>query len=301
MTLPQQFAAEDVTDQYRTGPWLFTTALFDVYGGTDVGLGREVHLRFLKPRFARSEALVRAVVAAAKDAAALLHPNLVAVYDVGTIGGRVAVVTEASPRVGDAGHGVDLRGLVGDLLSGVCAAHDAGLVHGAIDENALFLAAGAGKVADVGLFAAAVAAEPRLATRPPSVEADLRALASVVLKHSSGRDRGLEAVLMRALSADPAERFASGAEMAAALAHCPEPEEPVIPPVPTEPTTTDVASPRRRVARRALVTTRALAPGLLALGLVAAALGLAWNDSGDPAPGRPTTQLRTDLPPEIPR
>ena len=76
----------------------------------------------------------------------------------------------------------------------------------------------------------------------------------------------------------------------------------MIPKVPTEATETiDLPGPPR-VANRALAATRALAPGLIALALVGAALGLAWSDTDDhPAPGRPTTQIETDLPPEIPR
>jgi hypothetical protein len=90
-------ALEDLSADYRSGPWLFVTGMFDVYAGTDTKLGRPVHLRFLMPRYARVPEAVASVVAQAKSAAAVDPPNVV--YDIGMIGGRLCVVTSETDDV----------------------------------------------------------------------------------------------------------------------------------------------------------------------------------------------------------
>src|SRR5205085_3902008 len=116
--------------------------------------------------------------------------NLVTVYDVGIFGGRRGVVTETTARKLSDGHAVtseQLRRVTQDYLTGLHFAHCAGLVHGGIDADTLFLAHdGSGKLADVGL-ATVVARAERGAPRA-DVDADLRALASTLLKQSDGRD-----------------------------------------------------------------------------------------------------------------
>ena len=283
-------------EQYRPGNWLFDTALFDVYRGTDQRLDRDVHLRLLKPRLTREPAVADALIAGAKEAAALVHPNLVTVYDVGTFGGRRGLVTEATARklAGADLTAEQLRRVAGDYLAGLDAAHTAGLLHGGIDVGSLFLAADdTGKLADVGLAS------------PATVDGDLRALAAALLKQSDGRDAAFEDALRRALSADPAVRYVSATAMLEALAELPA-HETTQPAIPTRPAP-EQAAPKR--ARPVLSTNgvwaaaRSLAWLAVVVIMVAALLAFAWNDTDSPTPGRPSTQVQhvDDLPPEIPR
>jgi serine/threonine protein kinase len=281
--------------------------LFDVYRGKDLRLDRDVHLRLLKPRYARQDDVANALFAAAKQAAAVVHPNLVTVYDVGSFGGRRGLVTEATAR--KLASDIDpeqLRRVATDYLGGLNAAHCAGLLHGAIDADALFVAAdGAGKLADVGLFAAVAGGERDV--RLPGVDADLRSLASTLIKQSDGRDRAFEDALRRALSADPSERYPSAETMAEALEAVP-PDETVSPTIPTRPIDKAAEAERepsrpRVVATSALRAVRSVASLVVVLAAVAVLLVVSWNDTDGPTPGRPTTPVERgkDLPPEIPR
>lgn len=89
-------AAEELGTHYRRDKWVYSTPLCDVYAGEDQNLHRDVHLRFFTPRVMRDPVSAAAVLAAAKAAAAVVDPRLVAVYDFGTIGGRLCMVTEVA-------------------------------------------------------------------------------------------------------------------------------------------------------------------------------------------------------------
>ncbi|HUR77189.1 MAG TPA: hypothetical protein VMZ22_04515 [Acidimicrobiales bacterium] len=310
MSTPVNQAGADLSEQYRTGGWAFSTGLFDVYGGADLRLGREIHLRFLKPQFARNTELAQALGEAATAAAALLHPNLVAIYDIGSIGHRRCLVTEApmarlaqEPETPTPG---GLRGLAIDYLTGLQAAHSAGIVHGAIDHDALCIGAdGTGKLADAGLFSA-VAVIQRSHGAGLSVDADLRSLASTLIRRSTGEDEVLETVLRRALSANPSDRYETAEEIVAALAVDAVAEDdavaPAIPVRPAEQTATMAAAPSspRRVLR-ALRSVRAFSAWILAALALVVLFTVALSDSDPPTPGRVNTPDHgVDLPPEIP-
>jgi hypothetical protein len=93
--MPATEALADLSPRYRTGRWSFATSLFDVYAGTDVDTDRDVQLRFLTPRFARNHEFAQEVIAAARRGDGLEDAEGVAVLDVGAVGGRLCVVTEA--------------------------------------------------------------------------------------------------------------------------------------------------------------------------------------------------------------
>lgn len=131
-----------------------------VYAGHDTKLDRTVALKVMHAALAADEEFVQRFIGEAKHAAALSHPNVVAMYDQGTDGGHVFLAMEYVP-------GRTLRDLLNErgrlgprkaleimrpVLAALGAAHRAGLVHRDVKpENVLLAADGQVKVADFGL------------------------------------------------------------------------------------------------------------------------------------------------------
>jgi eukaryotic-like serine/threonine-protein kinase len=131
-----------------------------VYHGHDKKLDRPVALKVMHANLASDEDFVRRFIGEAKHAAALSHPNVVAVYDQGTDKGHVFLAMEYVP-------GRNLRDLLNErgrlgprealqvmqpVLAALSGAHRAGLVHRDVKpENVLLTADGLVKVADFGL------------------------------------------------------------------------------------------------------------------------------------------------------
>jgi serine/threonine protein kinase len=133
-----------------------------VYRALDPSLGRRVALKVLiadgKNETARGEAAAR-MMREARAAAAFMHPNVVAIYDVGQVEGAPFIAMELVT-------GTTLRACVGnaeisgtqklawliDVARGLGAAHRAGLVHRDIKpENVMITADGVVKVLDFGI------------------------------------------------------------------------------------------------------------------------------------------------------
>ncbi|MCO5996536.1 Stk1 family PASTA domain-containing Ser/Thr kinase [Actinoallomurus rhizosphaericola] len=139
-----------------------------VYAGHDTKLDRTVALKVMHANLAMDEEFVRRFIGEAKSAAALSHPNVVAVYDQGTDKGYVFLAMEYVP-------GRTLRDLLTErgrlgprealqvmqpVLSALGAAHRAGLIHRDVKpENVLLTADGQVKVADFGLARAETASK----------------------------------------------------------------------------------------------------------------------------------------------
>ena len=154
-----------------------------VYKAEDKVLGRPVAVKVLRQQFAADPEFLARFRQEAHAAAALTHPNIVHVYDVGESGGQQYIVMEyvAGPTLKQI---IQQRGAlplaeVLDLGSQVCAAaeaaHRRGMVHRDLKpQNVLVNADGLAKVADFGLaqpaaLAAAQAADAPAGSAPATV------------------------------------------------------------------------------------------------------------------------------------
>ncbi len=130
-----------------------------VYRARDVQLGREVAIKVLDEEVSRNAAGLRRLLAEAKAASALNHPNIVTVYGFGEENGHPYLVTElvegrtlrellgAGPLELDRGLDIALQ-----VLAGLAKAHAAGLVHRDLKpENLMVTSEGLVKILDFGL------------------------------------------------------------------------------------------------------------------------------------------------------
>src|SRR5437763_3378005 len=118
----------------------------EVYRVTDDHLARSVALKLLKSSFARDLDRLRRLEQEARAAAALNHPNIVAIYDIGVHDGSPFIVSELL-------EGQTLRQkLIGGLLpvrvarefaiqiaQGLSAAHEKKIVHRDLKPENLFI------------------------------------------------------------------------------------------------------------------------------------------------------------------
>ena len=137
-----------------------------VYLATDIRLDREVALKVMHAELTRDAEFVGRFIGEAKSVARLSHPNIVAVFDQGSDGQYLYLAMEYVP-------GRTLRSLIRErrrfgasdalevmdpILSGLAAAHRAGIVHRDVKpENVLITADGRVKVVDFGLARAQAA------------------------------------------------------------------------------------------------------------------------------------------------
>lgn len=229
-------------------------------------------IKLLHPAL-RAQPEVRSRFAAeARSAAALAHPNIVAVHDYGEDDGRPFIVMERLPgrTLGDViADGplspLQVRRMLDEVLAALEVAHGAGVLHRDIKPGNILVSADANslKVADFGIAKTGGAAHTmtghivgtlaymspeRVAGSPASVADDLYAVGVLAYEALLARrafpqdnpaavaraimddplppvtafrgdvDPVLAAVIARAMSRDPAQRFATAAQMRAALA-----------------------------------------------------------------------------------
>src|SRR5436305_2081948 len=148
-----------VADRYELGPVLGRGGMGEVRRARDTRLSRDVAIKVLdRDDATRPEALARFEYEA-RAAAAVAHPNIVAVYDYGDDGERLYLVMELldgrslhreiadgplAPR--------RMMAITLDVLAGLGAAHARGILHRDIKPgNVLFDARGRAKLGDFGV------------------------------------------------------------------------------------------------------------------------------------------------------
>jgi len=132
----------------------------EVYKALDTRLDRLVALKLLRDTYARDPDFAQRFEREAKTAAGLSHPNIVEVYDFDFAGGHYFIAMAYVPgrtlksylrESAPLPEGEALQ-LTDEILNGLSAAHDAGLVHRDIKpQNVLLSPDGRLKIADFGI------------------------------------------------------------------------------------------------------------------------------------------------------
>ncbi len=143
----------------RLGPYeilalLGAGGMGEVYRARDTRLKREVALKILPPDVAKDRGRRERFESEARAIAALNHPNIVAIHDVGEEDGAMYIVTElidGAPLKGE----FPLRKILDyavQTANGLAAAHAAGVVHRDLKPDNIFLTRdGRIKILDFGL------------------------------------------------------------------------------------------------------------------------------------------------------
>src|ERR1700727_2022962 len=131
----------------------------EVYRARDSRLGREVALKVLPETFAKDADRLRRFEQEARAVAALNHPNILAIHDIGELNGAPYLVSELleghSLRVEMNNGALPTRRAVeyaAQIAQGLAAAHDKGIVHRDLKPENIFVTHdGRLKILDFGL------------------------------------------------------------------------------------------------------------------------------------------------------
>ncbi|HEV8610295.1 MAG TPA: serine/threonine-protein kinase, partial [Thermoanaerobaculia bacterium] len=153
-----------LTSGSRLGPYEIVSALGaggmgEVYRAKDPRLGREVAIKVLPASFSKDPDRLRRFEHEARAAGVLNHPNITAVYDIGSHDGAPYVVTELlegeTLRSRLAAGALSARKALDyaiQIARGLAAAHEKGIVHRDLKPENLFVTKdGRVKILDFGL------------------------------------------------------------------------------------------------------------------------------------------------------
>lgn len=156
-------SGELIDGRYQLTRQVANGGMASVYEAIDTRLDRKVAVKIMHPHLAQDEAFVNRFIREAKAAAALSHPNIVAVQDQGWNQNGVPAVFIVMELI--EGHTLreylnergrfeikDAMNYLTPILSALAAAHDLGIVHRDMKpENILISKEGRVKIADFGL------------------------------------------------------------------------------------------------------------------------------------------------------
>jgi tetratricopeptide (TPR) repeat protein len=223
------------TARYRILYRIGAGGMWVVYRAEDLALGRQVALKFLPPEFATRDRLLTRFQREARAAAALNHPGICTIHEVGQVRTSDEIVSSAPGVSAPAGthyiameyiRGETLRALVrrgplplrdvlrigAEIADGLAHAHAAGIVHRDLKPANIMVAAdGRVKLLDFGLakFVDEPAEEPR-----PSVPSQAETLTEEVTRQGDilGTTAYMSPEQARGLSVDKrSDVFAFGA------------------------------------------------------------------------------------------
>jgi eukaryotic-like serine/threonine-protein kinase len=146
--------------RYRIGSLIAAGGMARVYRARDERLDRDVAVKILAAPYADDPAYSERFLSEARAAAGITHPSLVHVYDSGTDDGRHFIVMELLDRHRSLRQVLEERGRleVGEalemgrqLLAGLGAVHDRGLVHCDVKAANVMLGPGPAKLIDFGI------------------------------------------------------------------------------------------------------------------------------------------------------
>jgi Tol biopolymer transport system component len=146
-------------DQYRILSKLGQGGMGEVYLAEDTTLGRRVALKILPESFAGSREALERFQREARAAAALEHPGIVAIHEVGSVDGRPYIVmahVDGQPLNEIIAAGrlplEQVRHIVRDVAEALAAAHRAGVIHRDVKpSNIVVDSSGRARLLDFGL------------------------------------------------------------------------------------------------------------------------------------------------------
>ena len=186
-----ELAVERVLDKrYKIVESIGAGGSSQVYRAQDTVLNREVAIKVLDAAAAADPTLRKMFVKEARALAALSHPSIVAVYDVGEVDGLPFIVMEHLPggslkqRLERSGPmaPIDAVSFAVDIANGLAFAHSKGIIHADMKpSNILFDANDHAKIADFGI------------ARTPQEEADTPQLFATAMYVAPERVEGKQA------------------------------------------------------------------------------------------------------------
>ena len=151
-------------DGFRLGPVVGQGGMSIVYRAEDVRLGRTVALKIIEPGRADDHDSRRRFLREARVAAMLDHPNILPIYEVGEVGGRLYIAmryvdgTDLGTAITRGIRTDEVASILVQIAAGLDAAHGTGLVHRDVKPQNVLVASGEGSepsghtyLADFGL------------------------------------------------------------------------------------------------------------------------------------------------------